>query len=232
MEFRRFAEAAAAGGGIVGGGGGLMPLDPVEPLYQKCIRCVASRIFLYENELSTLPPNIKERLLKLLCQRGKLNNKLLSSLVNNRTKSLSLSACPIDDDGIKSLSSCESLRRLDLNSDPKGYHHQVTTVGIQALGASCKYLQHVGLRRCLDVDDAAIVALANGCPLLRRMNICGLVLISDLALDALGKRSSHLESIDFSNTNGESVEGRSRRECVGFILGVENFCFLFHSIFS
>ena len=188
-----------------------LPIDPVEPLYQKCIRCVASRIFLYENELNLLPPNIKERLLKILCQRGKINNKLLSSLVNNRTKSLSLSTCPIDDDGIKSLSSCESLRRLDLNSDPKGYAHQVTTIGIQAVGATCKYLQHVGLRRCLDVDDDAIVSIANGCPLLRRINICGLVLISDVALDALGKRSSHLESIDFSNTNGEFGQGCSRR---------------------
>lgn len=178
-----------------------LPVDPVEALYQKCIRCVASRIFLYENDLCPLPPNIKERLLKILCQRGKLNNKLLSSLVNNRTKSLSLSSCPIDDDGIKSLSSCESLRRLDLNSDPKGYAHQVTTIGIQAVALSCKYLQHVGLRRCLDVDDAAIVTMAQGCPLLRRINICGLVLISDVSLDALGSRSSHLESIDFSNTN-------------------------------
>lgn len=176
-------------------------MDPVEALFQKCIRCVAARIFLYENELSSLSPNIKERLLKILCQRGKVNNKLLTSLVNNRTKSLSLSICPIDDDGIKSLASCESLRRLDLNSEPKGYAHQVTTLGIQSVALSCKYLQHVGLRRCLDVDDAAIVAIAHGCPLLRRMNIGGLVLISDVALDAIGAKSSHLESIDFSNTN-------------------------------
>ena len=190
MEFRPFADG--------------LPVDPVEPLYQKCIRCVASRIYLYENELITLPPNIKERLLKILCQRGKLNDKLLTSLVNNRTKSLSLAMCSISDCGIKSLSACESLRRLDLNSDPKGSNHVVTTIGVQAVASTCKYLQHVGLRRCLDVDDAAIVAIANGCPLLRRINISSLALISDKALDALGARSSHLESIDFSSTHGKS----------------------------
>jgi len=175
--------------------------DVIEALWQKCLRCVATRISLYEDELLSLPPNIKERLLKILCQRGRVTNKLLASLVNNRTKSLSLSACPIDDDGIKALASCDSLRRLDLNSDPKGYVHRVTSLGVVSVALSCKYLQHVGLRRCMAVGDTALVALANGCPLLRRLNVSGLNLISDAALDALGSRCSHIESIDFSCTN-------------------------------
>ena len=73
-------------------------------------------------------------------------------------------------------------------------------LGITALSESCKMLQTVYLRRCLMVNDDAVVAIATNCPYLTNLNLGGCHQLTDRSLFALAKQSRNLSSLNASHT--------------------------------
>jgi len=69
------------------------------------------------------------------------------------------------------------------------------------VAVGCRYLQVVYLRRCVNVGDEGVIALARNCCQLRELNLGGCTPVTDASLHALSEHSSLLSSIDFSRTN-------------------------------
>ena len=68
------------------------------------------------------------------------------------------------------------------------------------LANSCRQIQTLYLRRCLNITDVAIETVARRCPQLRYLNIGGCTLITDASLKALGENCKFLRSINVSGT--------------------------------
>lgn len=72
--------------------------------------------------------------------------------------------------------------------------------GVCQLARSCKYLQTVYLRRCVNITDTAVETLSRWCPQLRLLNFGGCQNLTDISLQALGENSKFLKSLNVSNT--------------------------------
>ncbi|KAK3748439.1 hypothetical protein QZH41_017299, partial [Actinostola sp. cb2023] len=70
---------------------------------------------------------------------------------------------------------------------------------IVAVANSCTKLQIVFLRRCVNISDEAIIALAQHCPYLQLLNIASCN-ITDASLKVLATNSKFLQSLNVSKT--------------------------------
>lgn len=57
------------------------------------------------------------------------------------------------------------------------------------------------MRRCVNVGDDGVIALARNCRQLRDLNLGGCTLVTDASLQSLGEHASLLSSINFSRAN-------------------------------
>jgi hypothetical protein len=66
---------------------------------------------------------------------------------------------------------------------------------------SCHYLQHIFLRRCININDECIEKIALNCSNLSSINLGYCSMITDASLIALGKHCHRLKSINLTATN-------------------------------
>ncbi|KAL1543626.1 F-box/LRR-repeat protein 3-like [Salvia divinorum] len=90
----------------------------------------------------------------------------------------------INDEGLKSISTCSRLRSLKL-----GICLNITDEGLIHIGMSCSKLKEVDLYRSDGIGDSSISAIASGCRDLEMINIAYCKSITDRSLMSLSKCS-------------------------------------------
>ncbi|XP_078424618.1 protein AMN1 homolog isoform X2 [Cetorhinus maximus] len=167
-------------------------------LLDLCIYSLVKSLSRYAADLQTLPPNLKDKLIKIMSAHGIITDENMHQVLHPGLQKLDLSACDITDHGLIMLQICTQLREINLNSSD--YKLSITSEGLKVIASSCPYLSEVCLRRCRNVSDEGIVALAQQCRLLQVVNISGCLGVTDASLHALGKNCKFLYSVDFSAT--------------------------------
>lgn len=109
---------------------------------------------------------------------------------------LDVSRCPrLTDAGLAEVPArCHRLRHLAFASCHAG------TDTLAAVGAHCQALEHLNANYSQQgrVSDVGLVAVANGCPALRHLEVCSSSGITDVSLVALAHNCRRIEHVDFS----------------------------------
>nr|XP_015006880.2 protein AMN1 homolog isoform X1 [Macaca mulatta] len=171
----------------------------VSQLLDLCLWCFMKNISRYLTDIKPLPPNIKDRLIKIMSMQGRITDSNISEILHPEVQTLDLRSCDISDAALLHLSNCRKLKKLNLNSS-KGNRVSVTSEGIKAVASSCSYLHEASLKRCCNLTDEGVVALALNCQLLKIIDLGGCLSITDVSLHALGKNCPFLQCVDFSAT--------------------------------
>ncbi|XP_059428263.1 F-box/LRR-repeat protein 3 isoform X1 [Corylus avellana] len=103
---------------------------------------------------------------------------------------LDLTDNEIDDEGLKSISTCCKLSSLKL-----GLCLNITDEGLAHVGMCCVGLKELDLYRCAGITDSGILAIARGCPGLEIINLAYCKEITDDSLISLSK-CSKLDTIE------------------------------------
>ncbi|XP_060601706.1 protein AMN1 homolog isoform X1 [Ruditapes philippinarum] len=171
----------------------------VTTLMDSCIKSVVNNFEKNVDNVGSLPANLKDKCIYLMSKRGFLTDSNIGKILHDKVKVLDLADCEISDVGLSAICKCPQLRKIDLNSN-KQSRTNITSEGICNLARSCRHLQTVYLRRCINITDVAVETLSRSCPQLRLLNIGGCQNISDSSLRVLGENSKFLKSINISNT--------------------------------
>ncbi|XP_073477966.1 protein AMN1 homolog isoform X3 [Aquarana catesbeiana] len=206
-----------------------MSCSRVDPLLDRCLICLSKNLARYESEIEPLPPNLKDKLIKLLCVQGLLTdanirrtpallyrhyNRMIPGqiqfafkkkrhwimVLHPSVKKLDLRDCDVSDDALRVISLCKQLNKINLNSCKGEERTSVTSEGIEAVAQSCPYLHEITLKKCRNITDGGILSLSLHCPLLQIVNLSGCTQLSDVSLQALGQNCPLLHSVDFSVT--------------------------------
>ena len=74
--------------------------------------------------------------------------------------------------------------------------YNITDAGVSALARGCPQLTSINLRCCYKMTDAGVSALAQGCPQLTSINLSGCRKMTDAGLSALARGCPQLTSIN------------------------------------
>ncbi|KAJ6660000.1 hypothetical protein lerEdw1_018198 [Lerista edwardsae] len=171
----------------------------VTPLLDLCLQCLTRNISRYAADLKTLPPNIKDKLMKSLSIQGRITDSNISTMLHSAVEALDLRDCDISDSALHQLCRCKHLKKINL-SVWKENRPTITSEGVAALALSCRSLREASFKRCSNLTDHGVLTLALNCPLLQIVNIGGCTSITDASLQALGQNCRFLHSVDFSST--------------------------------
>ncbi|XP_055963799.1 protein AMN1 homolog [Sorex fumeus] len=171
----------------------------VSPLLDKCLWYFAKNISRYITEVRPLPPNIKDRLLKIMSLEGQITDSNISAILHPDAQTLNIEGCDISDSALRHVCACRKLRTLNLSSFEKK-RNAITSEGLKAVAASCACLQEVSLKWCRSLTDDGVLAFARHCRLLRIIKLNGCSSLTDAALRALGEHCPALQCVDFSFT--------------------------------
>ncbi|KAM4036861.1 protein AMN1 homolog [Anomaloglossus baeobatrachus] len=172
----------------------------VDPLLDRCLVCLSKNLTRYESDLESLPPNLKDKLITLLCAQGLLTDSNIGWVLHPSVKKLDLRDCDVSDNGLQLISRCRQLKTINLNASKGEERTSVTSKGIAAVARSCPYLHEVTLKECRNLTDDGVLALSRNCPLLQIVNLSGCIMVSDVSLQALGQNCPLLHSVDLSTT--------------------------------
>ncbi|NWH76284.1 AMN1 protein, partial [Piaya cayana] len=153
----------------------------------------------YAADIKSLPPNIKDKLIKLMSMQGQITDSNISEVLHPAVEFLDLRDCDISDKALWQLCNCKQLKKINLNSW-KENRLGITSEGVVALALSCPSLREVSFKRCCNLTDSGVIALALNCTFLQIVNLGGCSGIMDESLQALGKHCNFLHSVDFSST--------------------------------
>ena len=64
-------------------------------------------------------------------------------------------------------------------------YHQVSDVGVQAIGTGCSSLTSLDLNYCYEVSDVGVQAIGAGCPSLIYLNLYGCDRVGDVGVQAI-----------------------------------------------
>ncbi|XP_064510721.1 protein AMN1 homolog isoform X1 [Pseudopipra pipra] len=165
----------------------------------RCLQCLTKNLSRYAADIKSLPPNIKDKLIKLMSRQGQITDSNISEVLHPAVESLDLRDCDISDNALLQLYNCKQLKKINLNSC-KENRFGITSEGVIALALSCPYLQEASFKRCCDITDSGILALALNCQFLQIVNLGSCSGIMDASLQALGENCKFLHSVDFSST--------------------------------
>ncbi|XP_032543486.1 protein AMN1 homolog isoform X1 [Chiroxiphia lanceolata] len=173
--------------------------EEVRLLLDLCLQCLTKNLSRYAADIKSLPPNIKDKLIKLMSRQGQITDSNISEVLHPAVESLDLRDCDISDNALLQLYNCKQLKKINLNSC-KENRFGITSEGVIALALSCPYLQEASFKRCCDITDSGILALALNCQFLQIVNLGSCSGIMDASLQALGENCKFLHSVDFSST--------------------------------
>ncbi|XP_045443847.1 protein AMN1 homolog isoform X3 [Pipistrellus kuhlii] len=168
-------------------------------LQPRCLWCFTKNISRYITDIKPLPPNIKDRLIRMMSLQGQITDSNISEILHPEVKTLDLQSCDVSDTALLHLSNCRKLKKLNLNSS-KENRVSISSEGIKAVASSCTYLHEASFKRCCSLTDEGILALARNCRLLKVIDLGGCLGITDVSLHALGENCFFLQSVDFSAT--------------------------------
>ncbi|XP_074050873.1 protein AMN1 homolog isoform X3 [Macrotis lagotis] len=171
----------------------------VSQLLDLCLWCLMKDISRYVTDIKLMPPNIKDKMIKIMSFQGQITDSNISEILHPEVESLDLRSCDISDIALLQLDNCRKLKKLNLNSS-KENRISVTSEGIKAVASTCSFLFQASLKRCCNLTDEGVLALAFNCRLLKIVDLGGCSRITDVSLQALGENCSFLQSVDFSAT--------------------------------
>ncbi|XP_075838325.1 protein AMN1 homolog isoform X1 [Microtus pennsylvanicus] len=171
----------------------------VSQLLELCLRCLIINISRYISNIKYLPPNIKDRLIKIMSTRGRITDSNINEVLHSEVQRLDLRSCDISDLALQHLCRCRKLKALNLKSS-REHRNSITSEGIKAVASSCSDLHEISLKGCCNVTDEGVLALALNCQLLKIIDLGGCLGITDMSLHALGKNCPFLQCVDFSTT--------------------------------
>ncbi|XP_044083754.1 protein AMN1 homolog isoform X3 [Mustela nigripes] len=171
----------------------------VSQLLDLCLWCFMKNISRYITDIKPLPPNIKDRLIKIMSIQGQITDSNISEILHPEVQTLDLRSCDISDTALLHLCNCRKLKKLNLSSS-KENRISITSKGIKAVASSCSYLHEASLKRCCNLTDEGVLALALNCRLLKIIDLGGCLGITDVSLHALGENCPFLQCVDFSAT--------------------------------
>ncbi|XP_074050880.1 protein AMN1 homolog isoform X7 [Macrotis lagotis] len=167
--------------------------------HKRCLWCLMKDISRYVTDIKLMPPNIKDKMIKIMSFQGQITDSNISEILHPEVESLDLRSCDISDIALLQLDNCRKLKKLNLNSS-KENRISVTSEGIKAVASTCSFLFQASLKRCCNLTDEGVLALAFNCRLLKIVDLGGCSRITDVSLQALGENCSFLQSVDFSAT--------------------------------
>ncbi|XP_053929411.1 protein AMN1 homolog isoform X2 [Cuculus canorus] len=173
--------------------------DQVQLLLDLCLRCLTKNLSRYAADMKSLPPNIKDKLIKLMSMQGQITDSNISEVLHPAVEFLDLRDCDISDKALLQLCNCKQLKKINLNSW-KEKRLGITSEGVIALALSCPYLREASFKRCCGITDSGVLALALNCQFLQIVNLGSCSGIMDASLQALGENCKFLHSVDFSST--------------------------------
>uniref|UniRef100_A0A8C3LVM0 Protein AMN1 homolog n=1 Tax=Chrysolophus pictus TaxID=9089 RepID=A0A8C3LVM0_CHRPC len=179
--------------------------DHVTFLYFRCVQYLTKNLSRYTADIKTLPPNIKDKLIKLMSRQGQITDSNISEVLHPAVESLDLRECDISDSALLQLYNCKQLKKINLNSC-KENRLGITSEGVIALALSCPYLREASFKRCCNISDSGVLALALNCQFLQILNLGSCSGIMDASLQALGENCKFLHSVDFSSTQEIHME--------------------------
>ncbi|XP_019480509.1 PREDICTED: protein AMN1 homolog [Hipposideros armiger] len=165
----------------------------VSQLLDLCLWCFMKNISRYITDIKPLPPNIKDRLIKIMSLQGQITDSNISET------SLKKAIMQVD----VSVLVIAKMQVSHISHIYTYISHQYIIVfspGIKAVASSCSYLHEASLKRCCNLTDEGVLALARNCRLLKIIDLGGCLGITDVSLHALGENCSFLQSVDFSAT--------------------------------
>ncbi|XP_052031317.1 protein AMN1 homolog isoform X2 [Apodemus sylvaticus] len=171
----------------------------VSQLLELCLRCLIINISRYISDIKYLPPNIKDRLIKIMSMRGQITDSNINEVLHPEVQRLDLRSCDISDVALQHLCKCRKLKALNLKSC-REHRNNITSEGIKVVASSCSDLHEISLKGCCNVTDEGVLALALNCQLLKIIDLGGCLSITDVSLHALGKNCPFLQCVDFSTT--------------------------------
>jgi hypothetical protein len=163
--------------------------------------------------------------LEEICLQGcyKISNTTLIEIGNNceKLKVINISSCKkISDDGVVSLvKRCNLLVDIDLSNT------SVTDTAIVKMSEHCKVLTSINLRNCSFISDDSISVLLLKCPLLEKIDLRGVYLVTDNALkhfDSSHFRTSYLKGTSISLKSLASFLGKALfsvadKDCISLV---------------
>ncbi|XP_048790310.1 protein AMN1 homolog isoform X1 [Lagopus muta] len=168
-------------------------------LLDLCVKYLIKNFSRYTGDIKTLPPNIKDKLIKLMSRQGQITDSNISEVLHPAVESLDLQACDVSDNALLQLYNCKQLKKINLNSF-KEDRLGITSEGVTALALSCPYLREASFTRCCNISDSGLLALALNCQFLQILNLGSCSGIMDASLQALGENCKFLHSVDISST--------------------------------
>eukprot|EP00069_Balaena_mysticetus_P016899 bmy_10157T0 len=144
----------------------------------------------YITDIKPLPPNIKDRLFKIMSVQGQITNS-----------NINLRSCDISDTALLNICNCRKLKKLNLNSS-KENRISITSKGIKAVASPSTQVSHSGLvvlvsgpcakkleethmGYCVNVTDEAVEAVLTCCPQICILLFHGCPLITDHSREVL-----------------------------------------------
>ncbi|XP_007502598.1 protein AMN1 homolog isoform X3 [Monodelphis domestica] len=164
-----------------------------------CLWCLVKNISRYVTDIKLLPPNIKDKMIKIMSFQGRITDSNISEILHPQVESLDLRSCDVSDIALLQLRNCRKLKKLNLSSSRES-RSAITSEGIKAVASSCAFLYEASLKRCCNLTDDGVLALALNCPLLKIVDLGGCSRLTDVSLRALGEHCPSLQSVDFSGT--------------------------------
>ncbi|XP_044517871.1 protein AMN1 homolog [Gracilinanus agilis] len=161
--------------------------------------CLVKNISRYITDIKLSPPNIKDKMIKIMNFQGRITNSNISEILLPEVESLDLPSCNISDTALLWLCNCRKLKKLNLNSSRENCI-SITSEGIKVVASSCAFLYEASLKRCCNLTDDSVLALTLNCQLLKIVDFGGCLGITDMSLWALGEHCPFLQSVDFSAT--------------------------------
>uniref|UniRef100_A0A5F8GDP2 Protein AMN1 homolog n=1 Tax=Monodelphis domestica TaxID=13616 RepID=A0A5F8GDP2_MONDO len=171
----------------------------VSHLLDLCLWCLVKNISRYVTDIKLLPPNIKDKMIKIMSFQGRITDSNISEILHPQVESLDLRSCDVSDIALLQLRNCRKLKKLNLSSSRES-RSAITSEGIKAVASSCAFLYEASLKRCCNLTDDGVLALALNCPLLKIVDLGGCSRLTDVSLRALGEHCPSLQSVDFSGT--------------------------------
>ncbi|XP_014377342.1 protein AMN1 homolog isoform X1 [Alligator sinensis] len=171
----------------------------VRLLLDLCLQSLTKNISRYAADIKPLPPNIKDKLIKLMSIQGQITDSNIGEVLHPAVEALDLRDCDISDNALLKLYICKHLKKINLNSC-KENRLGITSEGVAALAWSCPYLREASFKRCCNLSNSGVLALALNCQHLQIANLGSCSGITDASLHALGQNCKFLHSVDFSST--------------------------------
>lgn len=101
----------------------------VSQLLELCLRCLIINISRYISDIKYLPPNIKDRLIKIMSMRGRITDSNINEVLHPEVQRLDLRSCNISDVALQHLCKCRKLKALNLKSC-REHRNSITSEGM------------------------------------------------------------------------------------------------------